>query len=115
MPYHAFKQLYDEGKLILFVDRGLSTVVGRARMVRHPLLSILPIAFFAGLVAFVPIWVFFGFWYGLLALSLVPISRSVTIRLLVKETRKLALADKNAYRWLISRRIIWLRYVLTAS
>lgn len=29
LPYHAFKLMYDQGKLMLFVDRGLASRGGR--------------------------------------------------------------------------------------
>ena len=110
MPYHTFKQTYDEGKLTLFVDKGLSTVVGRSGMIRSPLLSVFSVVFFLGLLAFIPLWIFSGFWYGLAALATALVSKKLTTQLLVKETRKLAISDKQIYRWLLSRRIIWMRY-----
>lgn len=111
MPYHAFKQGYEEGKLRLFVDRGLSPVAGRAGYVTHPLLSVLPLIFFGGLLAFVPVWFFFGFWYAFAVVAVVMISKSALTKILLDGTRRAAIKDRHAYRWLLSRRIIWLQYV----
>ena len=109
MAYHAFKQLYEEGKLRLFVDRMLATLVGRRGMVKNPLMPLLPFTFYGGLLAFIPLWIFAGFWYAVAGPVLAFASKSLTMKILLEETRGLALADKEAYRWMVSRRIIWLQ------
>lgn len=111
MPYHAFKQTYDEGKLILFTDKGLSTIVGRSRLIKSPVPTVLALVFSGTLLAFIPIGIFVGLWYGVATLVLAVVSKKLTTRFLVQETRRLALSDKEIYRWLLARRIIWVQYI----
>lgn len=111
MPYHTFKQTYDEGKLILFVDKGLSTVVGRSGLIKSSIPTVFALVFFGALLAFIPIGIFVGIWYGVATLALAVVSKKLTTRFLVQKTRRLALSDKEKYRWLLSRRIIWLQYI----
>jgi hypothetical protein len=110
MPYHSFKHFYDERKLILFVDRGLAPVAARARIVAVPWSTTLAMIFFIGLLAILPLWIFVGFWYALAALVAAVVAKRITMRMIIKATRSVAVADKNAYRWLLARRIIWFRY-----
>lgn len=111
MPYHVFQQSYREGKLKLFVDRGLSPAAVGAGYVNRFGLIVLSFIFFGGLLAFIPLWIFFGFWYALVVLVVSILGKKIFNKILVSRVRKAAIKDKKAYRWLLSRRIIWLQYV----
>ena len=111
MPYHAFKLAYDEGKLILFVDKGLSVAVGRSDLIKNPLPTIFSIVFSGALLAFIPVGIFVGLWYGVAMLAIAVVSKKLATRYLVQETRRLALSEKEIYRWLLARKIIWLQYI----
>lgn len=109
MSYDAFRQGYDGGNLGFVVDRGLSVRVAQVGLIKRPMLFVLPFVCYTGLLAFVPAWIFFGFWYGLLAFSVALSSKYLTTRMLVAETGRLAISDRQAFRWLLSRRIIHLQ------
>jgi hypothetical protein len=115
MPYHSFKHYYDERKLILFVDRGLAPVAARARIVAVPWSTTLAMIFFLGLIAALPLWFFVGFWYAVAAFVAAVVAKRTTMRLLIKATRDVAIADTVAYKWLLAHRIIWFRYVPASS
>lgn len=111
MPYHVFKQTYDEGKLALFVDKGLSIAVAKSGIISSSIPTMLSMAFFIGILAFIPVWIFAGLSYGLITLALAIVCKKLTTQYLIKETRKLAITDKEIYRWLIARKIVWLKYI----
>lgn len=98
LPYHAFKPMYDQGKLMLFVDRGLASVAGATGIVK----SSAPLYVGASLItalAALPIWYFLSFLYalGVLVVAIILFKRSTAV--------------KDVYRWLLSRKIIWTRQV----
>ncbi len=111
MPYHAFKSLYKEGKVALFVDKGLAPLAKLSGYVDDPMTSVLPWVFLLGLVSVIPVWLVFSFWLALVVLLLSFVAKVVLNSLLVTKVRRAAVADKNSYRWLLSRKIIWLTYI----
>lgn len=111
MPYHAFKRTYDEGKLRLFVDKGLCLAVGETGLSKSNLPLLTSTLFTACVLGFIPIGIYFGIWFGLATLLVGIFAKRATTALLVGETRAIALSDKQAYRWLLARKIIWLQYI----
>jgi hypothetical protein len=108
MPYHAFKSLYEQGKVSLVVDRGLAPLAGAAGLVNTnaPYL----VFFSVGLLFATPVlWFAYGFLYGLgcfaSAVLVFRHSKSITIR----AVRTAALSDRKKYRWLMARSVIWLK------
>ena len=108
MPYHAFRPLYDQGKVILFVDRSLAPVAGASGVVKSAAPTYIALSV-AALVAAPAVWFFFGFLFSLplfiLAIALFRGSFGKTIM----SVRQAAINDKEKYRWLMSRRVIWLQ------
>src|SRR3546814_11699966 len=70
LPYQTSSDEYDRGRLSLFVDRGLATHA--YRLSGSAWTSILPLTFFVGLLAFIPVAIFWRVWAGagLLALAI---------------------------------------------
>lgn len=108
MPYHAFKPLYDQGKVILFVDRGLAPVAGASGIVKSsaPIYVALSVA---ALVAAPLVWFFFGFLISLPLLLFAFTLFRASFGKTVASVRLAAINDRIKYRWLMSRRIIWLQ------
>lgn len=108
MPYHAFKHLYNEGKLALFVDRGLASVAGVAGIVK----SSAPRYVFASLVTFIaalPIWYFAGFFCAVCAVVIAIFLFRRSFSTIVSEVRSSAISSKTSYRWLMSRKVVWVQ------
>lgn len=108
MPYHAFKHLYNEGKLALFVDRGLASVAGAAGIVK----SAAPMYVIASLVAGIaalPIWFFFGVLYAACSVVVAIFLFKRSFSSVVSAVRASAISSKSAYRWLLSRKVVWVR------
>lgn len=111
MPYHAFKQTYDEGKLVFFFDKRLALTIGQKGLIKNPIPKFCSIGFPLSLIGFIPVGIFVGFWYGLATLLMALICKRLTTHFLGKEIRKLALSEKEIYRWLLARKVIWFHYV----
>lgn len=108
MPYHAFKHLYNDGKLALFVDRGLASVAGAAGIVKSSAPMYVIASLFAGIAA-LPIWFFFGFLYAACSVVLAIFLFKRSFSSVVSAVRASAISSKSAYRWLLSRKIVWVR------
>lgn len=111
MPYHAFESLYKEGKVAVFVDRGLAPLAKLSGCVDDPMTSFLPWVFILGLVSVIPVWFFLGFWVALVVLFMSFAAKIVFNILIMTKVRRAAVEDKRCYRWFLSRKIIWLTYI----
>lgn len=107
LPYQDFVKRWNEGQLVFFVDRGLA--VQAYRLSNSVWTLLLPAAFFLGLVAFIPVMIFVGFWWGLGVLALAIISRKLLTKVAEAWVRKTALDDRSRYRWFTARGVIWAR------
>ena len=105
IEYDDFVGEYDAGRLSAFVDRGLA--VQAYRLSGSPFVSILPLVFFAGLVSFIPLMVFYSFWAGGIALIAAITARRLLTKKAVNWVRNDALASQEAFEWYRKRRIIW--------
>lgn len=109
LPYQTFVKEYDSGKLSFFVDRGLA--VQAFRLSDSAWTYILPLVFFAGLLAFIPVAIFWSIWGGIVLLTLAIVARKSLTANAVAWVRKDALASRRRFRWLSARGVIWARRV----
>lgn len=105
MPYQTYKHEFDAGRLVSFVDRGMAVQAYRSS--DSIWTSILPASFLIGLLAFIPIAVFYSFWVGLAVLTVAIISRKMLTKKAVDWVRQDALANRDRYRWYVARDIVW--------
>jgi hypothetical protein len=108
MPYHAFKKMYDEGKLMLFVDRGLAPVAGAAGIVKSAAPMYVAASVGAAVTA-LPLWYFLGFAYALVAVVVAVGLFKRSTAAIQSAVRIAAISNRDAYRWLLSRKVIWKR------
>lgn len=109
IPFHVFERYYKDGKLELIVDKGLSSMVARSGILPIKWPSIFAMMFTALIIAFIPIWIFFGAAWGLLALIGAFICKSLSTQMIVSGVRSFALKDKNLFRLFLARHIVWVR------
>jgi hypothetical protein len=109
MPYQTFFNEYDRGRLSLFVDRGLATQA--YRLSGSPLATILPLVFFGGLLAFIPVAIFWSVWAGVGLFALAIIAKKMLTAKAVAWVRKEAIGNRKRYRWLTARGAIWARRI----
>lgn len=107
LAYQDFVKRWDAGSLEFFVDRGLA--VQSYRLLQSIWTTLFPIAFIVGLIAFIPVIIFVGFWWGLLVLALAILSRKLLTKKADAWVRKEALADRTRYRWFTARGVVWAR------
>src|SRR3546814_16768843 len=84
--------LYDRGRLSLFVDRGLATQA--YRLSGSAWTSILPLTFFVGLLAFIPVAIFWSVWAGVGLLDLAIIAQKMLTAKAIARVRKEAIGDR---------------------
>lgn len=106
MPYQDFVKQWNQGHLALYVDRGLAV---QAYRLADSAWTYLPLAFFAGLMAFIPVMIFVGFWWGVAVLVLTIFARKLLTKKADTWVRTTALKDRARYRWFTSRGIVWAR------
>lgn len=109
MPYQTFSDEYARGRLSLFVDRGLATQA--YRLSGSAWTYILPFTFIAGLLAFIPVAIFWSVWAGILIFALAIIAKKMLTAKAVAWVRKEAISGRNRYRWFAARGVIWSRKV----
>src|SRR3546814_18687374 len=95
------------GRLSLFVDRGLATQA--YRLSGSAWTSILPLTFFVGLLAFIPVAIFWSVWAGVGLLALAIIAKKMLTAKAIAWVRKEAIGDRTRYRWFTARGVIWSR------
>lgn len=109
LPYQTFSDEYNRGRLSLFVDRGLATQA--YRLSGSAWTSILPLTFFVGLLAFIPVAIFWSVWAGVGLLALAIIAKKMLTAKAIAWVRKEAIGDRTRYRWFTARGVIWSRKV----
>ena len=109
MPYQTFSSEYDRGRLSLFVDRGMATQA--YRLSGSTWAMILPLTFFAGLLASIPVAIFWSVWVGIGLFALAIIARKMLTVKAIAWVRKEAIGDRRRYRWFSARGVIWCRKV----
>lgn len=105
LPYEKYKEGWDNGKLALYVDRGLAT-----QLYQHAEPSWshwLPLVFFVGLFAFIPVMIFAGILWGLAVLALAVLARKILSSKAVNWVRQDSLSDRTRYRFYSARKIVW--------
>jgi hypothetical protein len=107
MPYQTYKHEFDTGRLISFVDRGMA--VQAYRLSDSNWAMVLPFTFLIGLVAFIPIMIFYRFWVGLAVLAIAIIAKRMLTKKAEQWVRQDALNSRERYRWYSARNIVWAR------
>jgi hypothetical protein len=108
MPYHAFKPLYELGKVSLFVDKGLAPSAGAAGVVstNAPYFVFFSVGLF---IASPILWFAHGLPYGLACLASAVFVFRYSKKITVEAVRSAAIHDRDKYRWLMSRSVVWLK------
>lgn len=107
LPWQAYKQEFGSGRLLSIIDRGMA--VQAYRLSNSVWTSILPVSFLLGLVAFIPVGIFYSFWAGLAVFVVAIVSRKMLTKMAVDWVRHDALANQERYRWYAARHIVWAR------
>src|SRR3546814_8516704 len=71
----------------------------------------LPLTFFVGLLAFIPVAIFWSVWAGVGLLALAIIAKKMLTAKAIAWVRKEAIGDRTRYRWFTARGVIWSRKV----
>lgn len=109
LPYQTYHGEWEAGRLNSFVDRGMA--VQAYRLSNSAWTWILPLIFLLGLLAFVPVMIFWSVWFGLALLGAAIIARKLLTKKAVEWVRRDALASRERYRWYSARRIVWARRI----
>lgn len=109
LPYQTYQGEWEAGRLNSVVDRGMS--VQAYRLSNSAWTWILPPIFLLGLLAFIPVMIFWSVWIGFGILVTAIIARKMLTKKAVDWVRQDALASRERYRWYSSHNIIWSRWV----
>jgi hypothetical protein len=109
IPYQTYQGEWKAGRLNSFVDRGMA--VQAYGLSSSAWTWILPPIFLLGLVAFIPVMIFWSVWIGLGLLVAAIASRKMLTKKAVDWVRQDALASRERYRWYSARNIVWARRV----
>ena len=105
LSHRDYKKGWDNGALTLYVDRGLATQ--EYQHSKSQWANWLPLTFLGGLIAFLPVMIFIGFFWGLAILGLAILSRKMLSAKAEDWVRQDSLANPERYEWYCARKIVW--------
>ncbi len=109
LPYQTYRGEWEAGRLNSLVDRGMA--VQAYRLSNSAWTWILPPIFLLGLLAFIPVMIFWSVWIGFGIFVAAIIARKMLTKKAVDWVRQDALASRERYRWYSARNVVWARGV----
>jgi hypothetical protein len=113
LPYQTFHNEWQAGRLIAYVDRSMAVQVYGAT--GSAWTYVLPFAFVAGLLAFLPIAVFWNVWVGVGTFVAAIVARKLLNKKAIDWVRNDALAKRDRFRWYSARGIVWARWASASA
>lgn len=111
IPRHVIMRAYDDGKMKIYVDKGLVAALAGQGMYVGKASSVAMSVFLAGLAAFIPLAIWVNWWSSVLAVVLACAAIRLSKTLAADYVRRVALSDGQMFEHLRQTRVLWFEWV----